>query len=67
MTVTSTIPINAGCSSSSALIVCFITFLNKLFELKFSSNEIAEIAYAAGNCNYSPSYSLIYLLLNIFT
>ena len=48
ITVTSTIPINAGCSSSSALIVCFITFLKKLLELDFSNSEIAEIAYAAG-------------------
>jgi len=56
--VTSTIPINAGCSSSSALIVCFITFLKKLLELDFSNSAIAEIAYAAGILThwFTPSF-----------
>lgn len=63
ITVTSTIPINAGCSSSSALIVCFITFLKKLLELDFSNSEIAEIAYAAGILTHT-TYSFIHSLMS---
>lgn len=41
------IPINSGTSSSSALNVCFIQFLNQAFEWGYSQEEIGEIAYEA--------------------
>ena len=41
------IPINSGTSSSSALNVSFLNFLNHEFALGYNSQEIGEIAYEA--------------------
>lgn len=47
--VTSTIPINAGTSSSSALVVTWLNVLNQLADKPrpFSSRELAGLAYSA--------------------
>jgi len=42
-----TIPINAGLSSSSALIIAWITFLSYIFEANFSPYYIGELGYQA--------------------
>lgn len=41
------IPINSGTSSSSALNVSFLNFLNHEYKLGYNSQEIGEIAYEA--------------------
>ncbi|MFM1912306.1 MAG: Galactokinase, partial [Bacteroidota bacterium] len=41
------IPINSGTSSSSALNVSFLNFLNHEFNLGYNSQEIGELAYEA--------------------
>lgn len=41
------IPINSGTSSSSALIVAWVTFLSEFFQWGYTQQEIGEITYAA--------------------
>jgi galactokinase len=45
--VTSTIPIAAGLSSSSALVVAWLGLLNSIGKLSFSPEEIAQFAFEA--------------------
>ncbi|HUX98056.1 MAG TPA: galactokinase family protein [Candidatus Deferrimicrobium sp.] len=45
--ISGTIPINAGVSSSSALVIAWITFLAHIFEVHLKPNQIAELGYQA--------------------
>jgi galactokinase len=41
------IPINSGTSSSSALLVSWVEFLNEMYQLGYSQKEVGEITYEA--------------------
>jgi galactokinase len=47
------IPINSGTSSSSALLVSWVKFLNDIFGLGYSQKEIGEITYEAEVLEFS--------------
>jgi len=53
LTVTGNIPINSGTSSSSALLVSWVSLLNELYELGYSSKQIGEITYEAEVLEFS--------------
>jgi galactokinase len=45
--IAGTIPINAGVSSSSALVIAWITFLAYIFEVHLKPEQVAELGYQA--------------------
>jgi galactokinase len=47
------IPINSGTSSSSALLVAWVKFLNEMYGLGYSQKEIGEITYEAEVLEFS--------------
>jgi len=47
ITITGNLPINAGASSSSALVIAWIFYLSKLLNLNLSKTEIANLGYLA--------------------
>jgi len=49
MEVDSDIPIGAGLSTSAALSIGFIKSINRVYDLKLSNKEIAELAYLGEN------------------
>lgn len=51
--VSGNIPINSGTSSSSALLVSWVNFLNQIYELGYSSKQIGEITYEAEVLEFS--------------
>jgi galactokinase len=53
LTVTGNIPINSGTSSSSALLVSWVSLLNELYELGYSPKQIGEITYEAEVLEFS--------------
>lgn len=62
--VESDIPIGVGLSTSAAVSVGFLKIMNQAFSLKFSDNEIAELAYLGENhdlgiqCGRMDQYSI---------
>lgn len=53
LTVTGNIPINSGTSSSSALLVSWVNFLNQIYELGYSQKQLGEITYEAEVLEFS--------------
>lgn len=53
LTVSGNIPINSGTSSSSALLVSWVNFLNEIYELGYSQKQVGEITYEAEVLEFS--------------
>ena len=53
LTVSGNIPINSGTSSSSALLVSWVNFLNEIYGLGYSPKQIGEITYEAEVLEFS--------------
>lgn len=62
--VSSKIPVGAGLSSSAAVSVALAKALNKMFQLNYNTNQIAELAFAGENktlgiqCGRMDQYSI---------
>ena len=53
LTVSGNIPINSGTSSSSALLVSWVNFLNGIYGLGYSQKQVGEITYEAEVLEFS--------------
>jgi galactokinase len=53
LSVSGNIPINSGTSSSSALLVSWVNFLNQIYDLGYSQKQIGEITYEAEVLEFS--------------
>ena len=53
LTVSGNIPINSGTSSSSALLVSWVNFLNEIYGLGYSPKQVGEITYEAEVLEFS--------------
>lgn len=53
LTVSGNIPINSGTSSSSALLVSWVNFLNEIYCLGYSQKQVGEITYEAEVLEFS--------------
>ncbi|MHA8073679.1 GHMP family kinase ATP-binding protein [Aquirufa sp. HETE-40SA] len=53
LTVSGAIPINSGTSSSSALLVSWVNFLNEIYGLGYSQKQVGEITYEAEVLEFS--------------
>lgn len=53
LTVSGNIPINSGTSSSSALLVSWVSFLNEIYDLGYTQKQVGEITYEAEVLEFS--------------
>ncbi len=53
LSVSGNIPINSGTSSSSALLVSWVNFLNEIYGLGYSQKQVGEITYEAEVLEFS--------------
>ena len=53
LTVSGNIPINSGTSSSSALLVSWVSFLNEMYGLGYTQKQVGEITYEAEVLEFS--------------
>ena len=53
LTVSGNIPINSGTSSSSALLVSWVSFLNEMYGLGYTPKQVGEITYEAEVLEFS--------------